>query len=57
MGVTGASSPASEDEHEMEPPEGDEVNHEPRLPDHEPDGARPGFDMAAEMGVAGASGT
>ena len=56
MGVTGASSPASEDEHEMDPPEGDEVIHDPRLADHEPEGARPGLDMAAEIGVVGASG-
>jgi hypothetical protein len=55
MGVTGASSPASDDEHEMEPPDGDEA-HEPRLADHDPEGARPGVRRIAETGVAGASG-
>lgn len=56
MGVTGASSPASEEEHEMEPPDGDEAIHEPRFDDQEPEGARPGVGKVAETGVAGASG-
>ena len=56
MGVTGGSSPASEEAQDMEPAEGEAATQEPRLPDHEPDGASPGVGRPAETGVAGASG-
>ena len=56
MGVRGDSSPASDDAHESDPALGLVDIHDPRLLDHEPDGARPGVGSPAETGVAGVSG-
>jgi hypothetical protein len=47
MGVSGGSSPASLEAHDMEPAEGEGEIQEERLEDHDVDGARP----LAEMGV------
>lgn len=55
MGVRGASSPASEEAHDMEPALGLPDIHDPRLLGHEPEGASPGVGMPAETGVTGAS--
>lgn len=56
-GVTGTSSPASDEAHEREPVEGDPDIHDPRFVDHEPEGARPGVGIPADRGVSGYSTT
>lgn len=56
-GVSGASSPASDDEHEMLPAEGEADIQLPRLPGQLPEGASVGVTSGADAGVTGDDGT